>query len=134
MGCPCQILGALQTKSLCAASQRLATGLDRGASIGDTHIRCLRTGACRGLRVHAPGISPIVHLSLVEHPLTDPGCHLLVQTVQAFRRHANPDQVSGLIEQLLCDWNELLARAGPSHVLLTAARNRMELAAQWLGP
>ena len=41
-----------------------------------------------------------------------------MQTVQVFRRRANSDQVSSLIEQLLCDWNELPARPGPSHVLL----------------
>lgn len=28
----------------------------------------------------------MIHLSLVERPLTDPGCYLLVQTVQGFCR------------------------------------------------
>ena len=95
-----------------------ALSMGTSASLGDVHIRSLRTGACKGLRVHAPGMNPMIHLSLVEHPLTDPGCHLLVQTVQVFRRHANSDQVSGLIEQVLRDWTELPARPGPSHVLL----------------
>ena len=95
-----------------------ALSMGTSASLGDVHLRSLRTGACKGLRVHAPGMSPMIHLSLVEHPLTDPGCYLLVQTVQVFRRHANSDQVSGLIEQVLRDWTELPARPGPSHVLL----------------
>lgn len=42
------------------------------ASLGEVHFRVLRTGACRGLKVHAPGISPMVHLSLVERPADRP--------------------------------------------------------------
>ena len=96
--------------------QALSAGTS--ASLGEAHLRTLRTGACRGLRIHAPGISPMVHLSLVEHPMTDPGCHLLVSTVFTFRRHANHDKVSTLVDDILGDWQELPHRPGPCHVLL----------------
>ena len=94
--------------------------LSAGAStcLGDAHVRALRTGACRGLRIHAPGISPMAHLSLVEHPATDPGCALLVQTVATFRRHANLDQVSNLLDVIAHEQYTRPPRPGPCHVLL----------------
>lgn len=52
----CQKVHALRVKGW---PQALTMGTS--ASLGDTHIRCLRTGACRG---HAPGVSPMIHLSL----------------------------------------------------------------------
>ena len=100
------------------------------ASLGEVHFRSLRTGACRGLKVHAPGISPMVHLSLVEHPLTDPECHALLQTVHTFRRHADLEKVCSLIDNILNNWREMLHRPGPCHVLLERLH---ALGWQWLG-
>ena len=123
---PCrQKVYALRTKGW---PQALSAGTS--ASLGEVHLRTLRTGACKGLRIHAPGISPMIHLSLVEHPMTDPGCHLLVHTVFTFRRHANLDQVCVLIDQILKDWSELPRRPGPCHVLLDRLHN---IGWQWLG-
>ena len=108
-----QKVHALRTKGW---PQALAAG--SSAHLGDTHVRTLRTGACKGIRAHAPGVSPMAHLSLVEHPLTDPGCHLLVHTVLTFRRYAKPAQVLSIVDSILRDWTELPARPGPCHVLL----------------
>ena len=108
--------------------QALSAGA--AASVGEAHIKALRTGACRGLRIHAPGISPLVHLSLVEPPLTDPGCHLLVHTVHTFRRHADPDQVIHMIDAILSQWEELPHRPGPCHVLLDRLH---AIGWRWLG-
>lgn len=89
------------------------------ASLGCAHLKALRTGACGGLRVHAPGISPMVHLSLVVHPLSDPECHLLVvRTVHTFRRHADLDKVGMIIDNILHNWADMVHRPGPCHVLL----------------
>ena len=108
--------------------QALSAGLS--APLGDTHIRTLRTGACRGLRVHAPGISPMVHLSLIEHPLTDPGCHLLIATVQAFRRHADLDQACRMLDILAFDHTDMPPKPGPCHVLLSRLHH---IGWQWIG-
>ena len=108
--------------------QALSAGTSAG--LGEAHIRALRTGACRGLRIHAPGLSPMVHLSLVEHPLTDPGCHLLVHTVFTFRRHADHDKVDIIIDHVLKDWQELPRRPGPCHVLLDRLHS---IGWQWIG-
>ena len=45
--------------------------LNAGTStnLEEAHIKGLRTGACRGLKVHAPGMSPLAHLPLVKHPV-----------------------------------------------------------------
>ena len=108
--------------------QALSAGTS--ASLGPSHLQALRTGACRGLKIHAPGISPLVHLSLIEHPMTDPGCNLLLQTVHTFRRHANHDQVNLIMETALRDWSELRHRPGPCHVLLERLH---AIGWQWLG-
>ena len=97
------------------------------APLGDAHFCTLRTGACRGIRAHAPGISPMVHLSLI---LTDPGCHLLVHTAQTVRRCTNHDQVHNIIERILLDWKELPTRPGPCHVLLDRL---LWIGWKWLG-
>ena len=94
--------------------------LNAGTSthLGDSHLKGLRTGACRGLKVHAPGMSPLAHLSLVEHPMCDPACNLLVQTVFTFRGYADLEQVCEALNTILTDWEELPTRPGPCHVLL----------------
>lgn len=78
-----------------------------------------------GPAAHAPGISPMVPLSLVEHPLTDPG-----RTVHTFRRHADLDKVSTLIDNILRNWADLVHRPGPCHVLLERLHS---IGWQWIG-
>lgn len=120
-----QKVHALRTKGW---PQALAAGSP--APLGDAHIRTLRAGACRRIRAHAQGIGPMAHLSLIEHPLTDPGCHLLVHAVQNVRRYANHDQVHNIIERILLHWHELPTRRGPCHVLLDRLRS---IGWKWLG-
>ena len=57
------------------------------ANIGDENYEPLRTGAVRALGEHHNGTSPIIHLSLVEHPSHDPAYHALWQTVSDARNH-----------------------------------------------
>ena len=52
------------------------------ANVGDENFEPLRTGALRALGEHHNGTSPIIHLSLVEHPSHDPAFNALWQTVQ----------------------------------------------------
>ena len=108
-----QKVDALRTKGWPQALSAVSS-----ASLGDTHVRTLRTGACRGLRVHAPGISPIAHLSLVEHPTSDPACAMLLDTVFTLRRRACPDRVSDIVDRLTEARWDTPPRPGPCHVLL----------------
>ena len=62
-----QKLRALKTKSWPLALHGIAA-----AMLADNHFSTLRTGAVRGLREHSSGMSPMLHLSAVEHPMHDP--------------------------------------------------------------
>lgn len=53
--------------------------------LSDEWYEELRTGALRGLGSHASGTSPLIHLSLVEHPSADPGFYALARTVVDIR-------------------------------------------------
>ena len=58
--------------------------------MADNHFVTLRTGAVRGLREHSSGMSPMLHLTAVEHPMYDPQFFVLVNTMLTFRAHG-PD-------------------------------------------
>ena len=53
--------------------------------LADDHFQHLRTGALRALGEHSPGMSPAMHLSLVEHPMHDPQCFVLIHTAFLMR-------------------------------------------------
>lgn len=57
--------------------------------IGSDHFNKLRTKAMNSLKWSKKGASPLIQLSLVSHPSSDPGFHVLWETIQAFRRCGN---------------------------------------------
>ena len=70
------------------------------AHLGPKHFDGLRTQALRAIHEHGAGVSPIVHLSLVEHPSFDPEFAVLMTTLLHCRQCLNREQVSPLLTQL----------------------------------
>ena len=56
-------------------------------------LRGLRTAALRSLGMDAAGASPLIHLGMVENPLTDPGFWAIAQTLKDARQMGPHDQV-----------------------------------------
>ena len=69
---------------------------------GPQHYDGLRTQALRALNEHGAGVSPLVHLSLVELPEYDPEFFALVTTTLHCRQILTRDQVEPMVSSL-CD-------------------------------
>ena len=54
------------------------------AHLGDEHFDKMRTGAIQGIKCQRAGMSPRIHLSLVENPKVDPQMYALMSTVVNF--------------------------------------------------
>lgn len=88
------------------------------ATIGDENYEPLRTGAVRSLGEHHNGTSPIIHLSLVEHPSHDPAYFALWQTVIDARNHIPKIVASFLLSKLSQASDRKKPEVGPCSVLL----------------
>ena len=88
------------------------------ASIGDENYEPLRTGAVRALGEHHNGTSPIIHLSLVEHPSHDPAFRALWQTVIDTRNNVSKTVAEFIITKLAQASNRQKPEVGPCSVLL----------------
>ena len=64
-----------------------------------TAFKTLRSGAMKGLRADAAGANPLVHVSLIEKPSTDPHCWTIMQTIRLTRDCGHRERV----EQVLSD-------------------------------
>ena len=64
------------------------------------------------------GASPIIHLSIIEQPLTDPQCHAIWQTLLDFRSQYDEDTASFVWQSLGHD-HRLKPPPGPCSVVLT---------------
>ena len=111
---------AQKLRALRAKAWPLALHGSPAANLADNHFSALRTGATRGLREHTNGMSPLVHLSAVEHPMHDPQFFVLVNTIMTFRAHGPALETMDFI---LGAHMEPFAfkqhPPGPCHVLLT---------------
>ena len=58
-------------------------------SLGRNHIQALGSGALRGLNARRPGANPLLHLSLLEFLLADPGYFALRTSVQDVVRYGS---------------------------------------------
>jgi hypothetical protein len=63
--------------------------------VGANHFDDLRIAALRALGEHRPGTSPVLHLSMVCHPSSDPGFYAIWSTLLETRKYipveaANP--------------------------------------------
>ena len=61
------------------------------AHLGDKWFEDMRTNTMRSLQEHKPGCSPLIHLSMIEHPSADPGYHAVWQTVLQCRHYMRPE-------------------------------------------
>eukprot|EP00435_Cladocopium_sp_Y103_P015856 s1818_g3.t3 len=106
-------------RSLKAKAWPLALHGSPAAMLADNHFTTLRTGAVRGLREHSSGMSPVLHLSAVEHPSHDPQYHVLVDTVLTFRAHGPAvDTVDFVLSAHQAPYMYKQHPPGPCYVLL----------------
>eukprot|EP00438_Fugacium_kawagutii_P011926 Skav206742 [mRNA] locus=scaffold1022:52439:55489:- [translate_table: standard] len=89
--------------------------------LSEDHHDQLRTQAMRGLGIHNPGTSPIVHLSLVEHPQTDPGFYAIWKTFLDLRSYLPEEHCQPVLHTRCQDHQHVRPRPGPSSVLLNRA-------------
>ena len=90
--------------------------------LGDQHYDGLRTAALQALRESKPGTSPMVHLSLCESPMSDPGCYALITTVCQFRQCISPDYAIPILHRLSLAPIRVKPEVGPCSVLLHRLR------------
>eukprot|EP00435_Cladocopium_sp_Y103_P069100 s70_g32.t1 len=84
-------------RSLRSKAWPLALHGSPSVMLAENHFTTLRTGAMRGLREHASGVNPMLHLSAVEHPMHDPQFHVLVSSVMTLRAHGPSEDVLDFI-------------------------------------
>ena len=87
-------------------------------TLGDENYDELRTGAVRSLGEHHNGTSPILHLSLVEHPSSDPGFHALWATIRDFRYHLPPETAKCILGIISKPNNRVKPEVGPCSAML----------------
>ena len=88
------------------------------AHLSDDLFDHLRTGAMRGLGVSKSGPSPLVHLTLLERPKSDPQCHTLLETIQIARTHIPADIASFIFGLIVYD-KKRRPSPGPCSIILT---------------
>ena len=99
--------------------------------LADDHYAHLRTGAMQGLGEHSAGTSPIIHMSLVEHPTLDPQFMALWATVSNFRRCPPSDEgFHFAMQQLHAPRDTYIPRPGPHSILLVRLH---QVAWSWAG-
>ena len=85
--------------------------------LADEHFDRLRTGVMQAIHASRKGASPLIHLSLLEDPRTDPQYHALCATVCTIRQYLTEEAIS-----FVCDaiQNEVRIRPkpGPCSVLI----------------
>ena len=86
--------------------------------LADEHFTKLRTGAVRGLGEHTNGMSPPIHLSLVEHPSTDPQFHAILQTLMDYRTLGSPDVFVTVMHCMHQATPTCYPKPGPASVVL----------------
>ena len=77
--------------------------------LGDRWYEKLRTGAARATGLARSGSKPLVQLSLLESPASDPEFHALWNSVSLFRRYGQHDQA----EEVMCQALELPPKHRP---------------------
>eukprot|EP00438_Fugacium_kawagutii_P003264 Skav236365 [mRNA] locus=scaffold1770:35721:37823:+ [translate_table: standard] len=87
--------------------------------LGDDIFTKLRTGVVKGLKEYSPGTSPIVHTSMVEHPLLDPQYFAIQSTVLTFREmHADGELADALLWTMHQPARTNAPKPGPVSILL----------------
>ncbi|CAE6934152.1 hypothetical protein AK812_SmicGene22690 [Symbiodinium microadriaticum] len=72
-----------------------------GVSLGRQHICNLRSGAMYGLAWDRPGANPLLHLSLISYPTSDPEFYAIRQTVLDLRQYTDRHEAAPLITEVV---------------------------------
>ena len=80
----------------------------------------LRTGAMRGLQAEGSGVSPHIHLGLVEHPMVDPAFWATMTSLRQVRDVGTPELVESLLAGLA--WGHL---DGPPNGITSTLLHRL---------
>lgn len=88
------------------------------AHLGDPWYEDMRTGLVRALGEHKPGCSPLIHLSLVEHPSADPGYHAVWTSITQCRQYMTPEQCIPQWSKLAAATHRKRPEVGPCSVIL----------------
>ena len=75
--------------------------------VGRQHFQRLRTGALQGLHCRKPGANPLLHLSMVEFSLADPGFFVLRQSFLDLLRYGSVESFAPVAQELLQGTSEL---------------------------
>lgn len=86
--------------------------------LGPKHFETMRTNACRAIGVSRAGANPQIQLSLLEHPVVDPECIVIMDSILQCRRNDNGDLLTFALQQcaLVPDKQK---KPGPAGVLIT---------------
>ena len=87
------------------------------AFVGANHFDDLRTAALRALGEHRPGTSPVLHLSMVCHPSSDPGFYAIWITLLETRKYISVEAASPILTEASKS-SRLHLGPGPCHLLL----------------
>eukprot|EP00434_Breviolum_minutum_P008662 symbB.v1.2.007635.t1/scaffold472.1/size199090/5 len=85
--------------------------------LGHSRFGPLRSSAMRGLNADGSGCNPMVHLGLVEAPMTDPQFWSTIATIRNLRETATIESLQPLLEAAISD-PQKLPRGGPTHALV----------------
>eukprot|EP00435_Cladocopium_sp_Y103_P056616 s730_g19.t1 len=87
------------------------------AMVGPSHFDDMRTAALRALGEHRPGLSPIMHLSLICHPKVDPAFYAIWCTLIETRKYI-PFEIACPILHDASRSFKIRPKPGPVHLLL----------------
>ena len=85
--------------------------------LGLSWFSSLRSAAMRGLTSDGSGCNPMVHLGMVESPLTDPMFWTIVATLRNLRETSNAESLQPLLDSAINE-PQKLPNGGPTHALL----------------
>ena len=84
--------------------------------LGSQHFQALRSGAMKGLNARKPGANPLLHLSLLEYPASDPAFFALRSSFLDLLRHGSREAFAPVAAELLSSARAL--ETGPVSALL----------------
>ena len=81
------------------------------------HFDGLTPTALKALGEHKPGASPLLHFSMVSHPIADPTFQAIWNTLSETRKYTTVDSVAPILTEA-AQCSRIHPKPGPSHLLL----------------
>lgn len=97
------------------------------SQLGSTHFTKLRTMVMRGLGITQKGANPLLHLSCILRPKTDPECYCVCQTIVTYCDFHTAEHGEFVLQHLIHGGKPT---QGPSNSFLTSLH---KLAWTWIG-